>query len=104
MAIIVITIPYRKLGDFATEHPDQRQAILDTLAYFGTLYLAGNGRCPIVVDIGMKDGTCPYSTVMPVFDNISAPKALYVYPKLAHYPCTDFNADAMRRLRRYLGT
>ena len=34
----------------------------------------------------MKDGTCPYSTVMPMFENISAPKALYVYPELAYSP------------------
>ena len=85
-----MTNPYRKLGDFATEHPDQRQAILDTPAYFDPLYLDVMGRCPIVVDIGMKDGTCPNSTVMQMFENISAPEALYVYPELAHSPLHRF--------------
>ncbi len=47
--------------------------------------------------------TCPYRTVMPVFERISGPKAIHIYPDLDHSPCTDFNAHAMSWLRRYLG-
>ena len=56
-----------------------------------------------MVDIGMKDETCPYETKIPAFDRIPGPKALHVYPELAHTPSTDFNAHAMSWLRRYLG-
>ena len=59
--------------------------------------------CPTLVDIGMKDKTCPYHTIMPVSAKINAPKGLHVYPDLVHSPCTDFNAHALSWLRRYLG-
>jgi hypothetical protein len=44
-----------------------------------------------------------FQTVPPVFERITAPKALHVYPDLRHIPYTDFNAHAMHGLRRYLG-
>jgi cephalosporin-C deacetylase-like acetyl esterase len=103
VSVDVATPPYRELGDFISQHPEQRQAVLDTLAYFDPLNLVENIRCPTLVNIGMKDQTCPYRTIMPVFEKITAPKALHVYPDLAHSPCTDFNAHALEWLRRYLG-
>jgi cephalosporin-C deacetylase-like acetyl esterase len=51
----------------------------------------------------MRDEVCPAATILPVFERITAPKALHVYPDLTHSPCTDFNAHAMHWLRRYLG-
>lgn len=77
--------------------------MLDTLAYFDCLHLAPAIQCPTLVNIGMRDATCPAHTIMPIFERIVAPKALYVYPDLTHAPCTDFNAHAMSWLRRYLG-
>lgn len=103
VAMSVTTSPYRELHDYDAAHPEEHQAVLDTLSYFDTLNLAENIQCPTLVDIGMKDETCPYRTIMPVFERISAPKGLHVYPNLTHSPCTDFNAHAMSWLRRYLG-
>jgi cephalosporin-C deacetylase len=104
VSVEVPTSPYRELGDYLAQHPRERPAVLDTLAYFDPLNLAANIRCPTLVNIGMKDDTCPYHTIMPVFETITAPKALHVYPELTHSPCTDFNAHAMDWLRRYLGS
>ena len=50
--------------------------------------LADAIECPILVNIGMADTTCPYDTIMPVFDRIRAHKSLLVYPDLPHSPCT----------------
>lgn len=102
-AINITTNPYRELHDYVTKYPEQRQAALDTLAYFDPINLVENIKCPTLVNIGMKDETCPYPTVMPVFEKIPGVKAVYVYPDLTHSPCTDFNAHAMNWLRRYLG-
>ena len=102
-SVKITSNPYRVLCDYLAEQPDLRQSAMDTLAYFDPLNLVQNITCPTLVDIGMKDETCPYHTIMPVFDNITAPKGLNVYPDLAHSPCTDFNAHAMNWLRRYLG-
>ena len=102
VAIEIATSPYRELSDYAGEHPEQRTQMGETLAYFDCLNLAGDIRCPTLVSIGMKDETCPYRTVMPVFERIPGPKALYIYPDLTHSPCTDFNSHALDWLRRYL--
>lgn len=102
VSIVITTSPYRELADYSGEHPEQRAQILETLAYFDCLNLAGDISCPTLVNIGMKDETCPYRTVMPVFERIPGPKALFIYPDLAHSPCTDFNSHALDWLRRYL--
>ena len=102
VSIDITTSPYSDLADYAGQHPELRPQMLETLAYFDCLNLAGDIRCPTLVNIGMNDETCPYRTVMPVFERIPGPKALYIYPDLAHSPCTDFNSHALDWLRRYL--
>ena len=104
LAIDIETRPYHELRNYVQEHPEQREAMLETLRYFDTLTLAGTIECPTLVNIGMADTTCPYDTIMPVFDRIRAHKSLLVYPDLPHSPCTDFNLHAMNWLKRYLGT
>ena len=104
VAIDIDTRPYHELRNYVQEHPEERPAMLDTLRYFDTLTLADAIRCPILVNIGMADTTCPYDTIMPVFERIRAHKSLLVYPDLTHSPCTDFNVHAMNWLKRYLGT
>ena len=104
LAIDIETRPYHELRNYVQEHPEQREAMLETLRYFDTLTLADVIQCPILVNIGMADTTCPYDTIMPVFDRITAHKSLLVYPDLPHSPCTDFNLHAMNWLKRYLGT
>jgi cephalosporin-C deacetylase len=103
VAITVTSRPYSELHDYVAAHPEARQAILDTLAYFDPWHLAPSIQCPTLVNVGMRDEVCPASTILPVFERITAPKALHVYPDLTHSPCTDFNAHAMHWLRRYLG-
>jgi cephalosporin-C deacetylase len=104
VAIDIDTRPYHELRNYVQEHPEERQAMLDTLRYFDTLTLADAIECPILVNIGMADTTCPHDTIMPVFERITAHKSLLVYPDLTHSPCTDFNVHAMNWLKRYLGT
>ncbi len=103
VSIDISSRPYIELCEYAAANPERRPAILETLSYFDTMNLADQITCPTLVDIGMKDETCPYRTVMPVFERITAPKGIHIYPHLEHSPCTDFNAHAMSWLRRYLG-
>ncbi len=102
-AINITSTPYKELHDYIKSNPDSNDAILDTLYYFDTLNLVHSINCPTLMNIGMKDQTCPYNTIMPVFERIKAPKAIHIYPELAHSPCSDFNSHAMNWLRRYLG-
>jgi cephalosporin-C deacetylase len=102
-SVNLTTSPYVELHDYIAKNPDKRESALDMLAYFDTLNLVDKIQCPTLVNIGLKDQTCPAHTIMPVFEQITAPKALHVYPDLPHSACTDFNAHAMHWLRRYLG-
>jgi len=103
VSVDITSSPYCELRDYLAQHPEQRSQALETLSYFDCLNLVDRIECPTLVDIGMKDETCPYETIIPAFDRISGPKALHVYPELTHSPSTDFNAHAMSWLRRYLG-
>ncbi len=103
VSVNITSSPYCELRDYLAQHPEQRSQALETLSYFDCLNLVDQIECPTLVDIGMKDETCPYETIIPAFDRIPGPKALHVYPELTHSPSTDFNAHAMSWLRRYLG-
>ncbi len=103
VSVDITSSPYCELRDYLAQHPEQRSQALETLSYFDCLNLVDRIECPTLVDIGMKDETCPYETIISAFDRISGPKALHVYPELTHSPSTDFNTHAMSWLRRYLG-
>ena len=104
VSIDIETRPYHELSDYVREHPEQRQAMLDTLYYFDTLTLADAIECPTLVNIGMADTTCPYPTIKPVSTASPRKNRCWCIPDLTHSPCTDFNVHAMNWLKRYLGT
>jgi cephalosporin-C deacetylase len=102
LAVDVTTHPYVELHDYLEAHPEEREQALDTLATFDPLNLVDAIICPTLVNIGLRDQTCPYATIVPVFERIRALKSLMVYPDLAHETCTDFNMHALAWLTRYL--
>jgi cephalosporin-C deacetylase len=95
--------PYLELSEYLSNNPNEREAVLDTLTYFDPMSLASRITCPVMVNIGMKDETCPFQTIMPVFERIQSHKALMIYPDLTHAPCTDFNNHAKNWLDQYIG-
>jgi len=99
----VKTHPYAELSDYLNAHPSHQAAALATLAWFDPMSLVERITCPVLVNVGMKDETCPFRTIMPVFEKIKCQKALMIYPDLGHSPCTDFNNHAKNWLDRYLG-
>ena len=102
VAAEITTFPYSELHDYLAEHPEQRQEVLATLAYFDTLNLAEAITCPTIVSTALADEVHPYRTVMPVFEKIPALKSILVYPDLVHGASSDFTVHAMAWLNRYL--
>jgi cephalosporin-C deacetylase len=98
----VKTHPYVELNEYLKSHPSDRSNTLETLAWFDPISLVAHITCPVLMNIGMKDETCPFRTIMPVFEKIQSPKALMIYPELGHSPCTDFNNHAKNWLDQYL--
>ena len=77
--------PYQEIADYLRQHPESRQQVTVTLAYFDGISLAPRVTCPIIVNIGLQDSTCPPETGYALFRAIgSEDKALYDYDGHGH--------------------
>ena len=77
--------PYQEIADYLHLHPESRQQVTDTLAYFDGISLAPRVTCPIIVNIGLQDSTCPPETGYALFRAIgSEDKRLYDYDGYGH--------------------
>ena len=56
------TYPYQEINDYLRLHPESRQAVADTVAYFDGINFADRIECPILVNIGLQDNVCPPET------------------------------------------
>ena len=77
--------PYQEIADYLRLHPDSRQQVTDTVAYYDGISLAPKVACPIIVNIGLQDSTCPPETGYALFRAIgSEDKQLYDYDGFGH--------------------
>ena len=77
--------PYHEITDYLRLHPDSREAVEETLAYFDAINLAHRVRCPIIISIGLQDSTCPPETGYALFNTIAShDKRLYAYDGHGH--------------------
>jgi cephalosporin-C deacetylase len=94
--------PYVELNDYIKQHPEQRSAALETLAYFDPLNLGAMIACPTLMVGAADDEVHPLAAAMPVFENIRSLKSMLVYADLQHEFHTDFSGHAKHWLDRYL--
>jgi cephalosporin-C deacetylase len=79
------TYPYEEINDYLRLHPESRQAVGETLAYFDGINFADRISCPIIVNIGLQDNVCPPETGYALFNKIGAKdKQLYTYDGHGH--------------------
>ena len=79
------TYPYYEIRDYLRMHPEQRDAVAETLSYFDGMNFAPRITCPIIVNLGLHDNICPPETGYAVFDALgSSDKRLYPYEKFGH--------------------
>jgi cephalosporin-C deacetylase len=78
------TNPYRELEEYLLRHPDGEDRMWRTLAYFDLLNLAERVTCPVLISVGLRDLVCPPSTIYAVYNHLSGPKDLAVYPAHGH--------------------
>ena len=77
--------PYQEIADYLRQHPESRQQVTVTLAYFDGISLAPRVTCPIIVNIGLQDSTCPPETGYALFNALgSEDKTLYDYDGYGH--------------------
>ena len=79
------TYPYQEINDYLRLHPERRDAVVETLAYFDCMNFADKIQCPIIVNVGVQDNLCPIETGYAVFNAIgSNDKKLYAYEGQGH--------------------
>jgi len=79
------TYPYQEINDYLRLHPESTQDVHKTLSYFDGINFADRISCPILVNIGLQDNTCPPETGFAVFRSIgSEDKKLYTFDKQGH--------------------
>lgn len=78
------TQPYWEIAEYLRHHPTRSEQVFRTLSYFDNLNLADRITCPVLVSVGLIDEICPPSTVFAVYNRLTAPKAIGVFPYHAH--------------------
>ncbi len=84
--------PYAEVGKYLAEHPERRKMVLKTLSYFDTLNAAGGIKVPTLVQVGLKDRTCPPEGIKKVYARIASKKK-----RLKEYPNADHNNENAAR-------
>ncbi|MCX6024286.1 MAG: acetylxylan esterase [Chloroflexi bacterium] len=94
--------PYAELNAYLAEHPGERAAAMETLAWFDALHLADGIEAPVLVGIGGRDTVCPEETIMPVFQRIRSRKTLTYLPDLEHGHNVDYFVETKSWMDRFL--
>ena len=77
--------PYEEINDYLRTYPDREDKVRGVLNYYDIHNFVDKIVCPIIVNVGLKDDTCPPETGIAVFDAIgSTDKRLYQYEDCAH--------------------
>jgi cephalosporin-C deacetylase len=79
------TYPYEEICDYLRLHPDNEEAVQETLAYFDGVNFGPRITCPIIVNVGLQDNVCPPETGYAAYRTIaSADKQFYPYDGHGH--------------------
>ena len=92
--------------NYLVAHPQDRESVVRTLAYFDPLNLVEDITCPTLMSTARKDAMHPLHFIMPVFEKIQALKSIIVYDDAdgdeAGVCNVDFNRHTLDWLERYL--
>lgn len=72
--------PYRWVTQYLRAHPDQEQAVLQTLRYYDAANFAPQITCPVLVSAGINDTYSRPTNIYGMFNRLAGPKAFKLYP------------------------
>ena len=81
---MAVRMPYLEIADYLRRWPKREAQVWRTLSYFDNMNLADRIRCPVLMDVGLRDDICPPSTVYAVYNKIRSRKEMKVYPYHNH--------------------
>lgn len=76
--------PYEEVKDFLRLQPTYEPRVLETLDYHDTINFADRITAPTLLSVGLRDDICPPQTGYALYNRLSCPKELKVYPDAAH--------------------
>jgi cephalosporin-C deacetylase len=76
--------PYEEINEYLRLYSEREQAVRGTLNYFDGINFAPLIRCPMQINIGLRDDVCPPETGFAVYDALTCEKTLHTYPNCAH--------------------
>jgi cephalosporin-C deacetylase len=76
--------PYEEINEYLRLYPDREPVVRDTFNYFDGINFASLIRCPMQINIGLRDDVCPPETGFAMFDALTGPKVLHTYEDCAH--------------------
>jgi cephalosporin-C deacetylase len=83
-AALTHSYPYEEINEYLRLYPDRAEAVRDTLNYFDGINFAPLIRCPMQINLGLRDDVCPPETGFAMYDALTCPKALHTYEGCAH--------------------
>jgi cephalosporin-C deacetylase len=69
---------------FNTEGGKDPDKVHGASRYYDTANFARHIQCPVLVGLGLRDETCPPSSVLAAVNEISSPKEVVILPKSGH--------------------
>jgi cephalosporin-C deacetylase len=75
------------------------ERVFETLGYIDIQFLASRIRAEVLWAIGLMDTICPPSSQFAVFNKITSPKRMAVYPDFGHEPLPGFSDAAFQFLK-----
>jgi cephalosporin-C deacetylase len=83
-ARLTTSYPYHEITERLRAHPEEREAIEETLPYFDGLNFAPLITAPMLLYIGLEDDVCPPETGFAVYSALQCSKELIATPRCAH--------------------
>jgi cephalosporin-C deacetylase-like acetyl esterase len=83
---------------FNTDGKDPEK-VREASRYFDTANFARHIKCPVLVGLGLRDETCPPSSVLAAVSQITSPKEVVILPKSGHQD--EHGTQAFYNKRRY---
>ena len=76
----------------------RESAIFESLGYIDIQFLAQRVQADVLWGIGLMDTVCPPSTQFAVYNKLTSPKKMVIYPDFAHEPLPAWNDQVFQFL------
>ena len=76
--------PYEEVKDYLRLQPQLEERVLSTLDYVDTVNFSDRIRVPTLLSVGLRDDICPPQTAFGLYNRLTSPKDVRVYPDGAH--------------------